>query len=75
MFNYIDTKIFNQIIPFFTTEYSRFLDRIELQDCYLNIHSILVYLERNGQVIVNSKHLVVTTFLAKRIIFYIRKQK
>ena len=30
MFNYIDTKIFNQLIPFFTTEYSRFLDRIEL---------------------------------------------
>ena len=30
MFNYIDTEIFNQLIPFFTTEYSRFLDRIEL---------------------------------------------
>jgi len=30
MFNFIDTKIFDQIIPFFTTEYSRFLDRIEL---------------------------------------------
>ena len=30
MFNYIDTEIFNQLLPFFTTEYSRFLDRIEL---------------------------------------------
>ena len=30
MFNYIDAEIFNQLIPFFTTEYSRFLDRIEL---------------------------------------------
>ena len=29
-FNYIDSKLFNQMLPFFTTEYARFLDRIEL---------------------------------------------
>ena len=39
MFNYIDTEIFNQLIPFFTTEYSRFLDRIELARL-LSKHSI-----------------------------------
>ena len=29
-FNYINSALFNQIIPFFSTDYARFLDRIEL---------------------------------------------
>ena len=38
-FKYIDSKIFDQMIPFFTSDYARFLDRIELARL-LSKHSI-----------------------------------
>ena len=47
-FKFINSKIFKQII-FFSTDYPRFLDRIETANYYLNILIILVYLERVGK--------------------------